>query len=124
MYSELILDHFRRPRNKGALEAPDVSHEGVHALCGDRIRIEIAIDHGRVAAARFRGDACAIATAAASLLTGMIDGREIEAAESIADETMIASLEAEVPAGRRGCALLPIQVMRRGITEWRERTRP
>ncbi len=44
LYREVILDHYRNPRNKGALDAPDAVAEGVNPLCGDEITIELAFD--------------------------------------------------------------------------------
>ena len=54
-YGETIHEHFRHPRNYGSLEAPDIQHEEVNPLCGDRIRIEVSIGaDGTVQAARFQ----------------------------------------------------------------------
>ncbi len=48
LYSEIILDHFRHPRNYGSLPAPDITYEDFNPLCGDRIRIELKLlDTGR-----------------------------------------------------------------------------
>lgn len=121
LYIEVILEHFRHPRNRGSLDAPDLWHEGVHPLCGDRIRMEASVEDGAVADARFRGDACAIATAAASILTEMIRGAPLEAVETLPDEQLLAALRADIPPARRGCALLPLEVLRVGIRDWRAR---
>ena len=66
LYSNLLLDHFRHPRNYGSIEAPDVSYEAFNPLCGDRIRIDLKIAGEIVSEARFKGDGCAISMAAAS----------------------------------------------------------
>src|SRR3954452_14001776 len=72
-YGETISDHARHPRNYGSLESPDIRHEDVNPLCGDRVRIEVAMaDDHTVREARFQGDLCVIAKAASSLLTEMI----------------------------------------------------
>jgi len=76
LYSDILLDHFRHPRNYGTLDAPDISNEQFNPLCGDRIRIELKLNQSIVNEARFKGDGCAISTAAASLLTEMIIGKE------------------------------------------------
>ena len=78
LYSDILLDHFRHPRNYGSLAAPDISNEQFNPLCGDRIRIELKLDRSIVNEARFKGDACAISTAAASLLTELILGADVE----------------------------------------------
>ena len=60
LYSEVLLDHFRNPRNYGSLPSPDTAYEEFNPLCGDRLRIELKISDNRIAAARFVGDGCAI----------------------------------------------------------------
>jgi len=72
LYSEKLLDHFRHPRNYGALTAADISYESFNPLCGDRIRVEVKIENKSVKEVRFKGDGCAISIASASLLTEII----------------------------------------------------
>ena len=119
LYSETLLDHFRRPRNYGGLEQPDVSNEQFNPLCGDRIRLELKFDGARVCAARFKGDACAIGTAAASLLTELIIGEEIEQLDTLADARLIAALQSNIQPARLQCALLPLQALREGLKHYR-----
>jgi nitrogen fixation NifU-like protein len=82
LYREVILDHYRNPRNKGSLESPDAVAEGVNPLCGDEITIELAFDDGRVSAVAVSGQGCSISQASASMMTEAIKGKtkpEIEA---------------------------------------------
>jgi nitrogen fixation protein NifU and related proteins len=117
LYSNVLLDHFRRPRNYGSIEAPDVSHEEFNPLCGDRIRIELKLNQATITEARFKGDGCAISTAAASLLTELLIGTTIEAAASLSDELLIAALESDIQPTRRQCALLALEAVRSGLKE-------
>jgi nitrogen fixation protein NifU and related proteins len=119
LYSEVLLDHFRHPRNYGSLVDPDISNEKFNPLCGDRIRIEIKLDNTTIAEARFKGDGCAISTAAASLLTELITGSLIEAAAAISDDQLIAALESDIKPARRQCALLSLEALRAGLNERR-----
>jgi nitrogen fixation NifU-like protein len=112
LYSEKLLDHFRRPRNYGALTAPDVSHESFNPLCGDRIRIELKIENESVKEIRFRGDGCAISIAAASLLTELI---LVTGNPTISDDQLIAALESDIKPARIRCALLPLEALRAGL---------
>jgi nitrogen fixation NifU-like protein len=107
LYSDLLLDHFRHPRNYGSLEAPDVSQEAFNPLCGDRIRIELKLDQEIVSEARFKGDGCAISMAAASLLTELIVGKAM-----ISDEELISALQSDIQPTRIQCALLPLTALR------------
>src|SRR5262249_42225645 len=107
-YSDLLLDHFRKPRNFGSLTAPDVSYESFNPLCGDRIRIQLKLSGGTVEAARFQGDGCAISVAAASILTESIVGTDIIRGEIISNEQLLESLSSDIKPARVKCALLPL----------------
>ena len=120
LYSDILLDHFRHPRNYGDLTAPDISYENFNPLCGDRIRIEVKLNNNVVQEARFKGDGCAISTAAASLLTELIVGAEIEEVRSISDDQVIAALESEIQPARIQCALLALEGLRAGLKKYRQ----
>jgi nitrogen fixation NifU-like protein len=118
LYSEVLLDHFRHPRNYGSLDYPDVSNEKFNPLCGDRIRLELKLDGTVVKEARFKGDGCAISTAAASLLTELLIGVEIEEAAAIPNDRLIAALESDIKPARIQCALLPLEALREGFKDY------
>jgi nitrogen fixation NifU-like protein len=75
LYQEVILDHGKRPRNFGKLEAATHRAEGRNPLCGDHLVLEARLDGGKVAEARFVGDGCAISKASASVMTGLVKGK-------------------------------------------------
>jgi len=81
LYQETIIDHSKRPRNRGSLEQPTHSAEGFNPLCGDRLTLQLKMEGGRVAAVAFQGVGCAISTASASLMTDVIKGKTAEEAE-------------------------------------------
>jgi len=88
IYQELILDHFRRPRNKGALESlgGDVVRgaERRNPLCGDAVALAVAFDvDGRVREARFTGQGCSISQASASMLTQAVRGKTRDEAQAL-----------------------------------------
>lgn len=111
-YGGPLLAHYRAPRNFGPLEAPDGAHEALNPLCGDRIRMEVRLREGRIEAVRFRGDACAIAVASASVLTELATGLRAAEAAAMADTTVIRLLESDIPASRLQCVRLPIEALR------------
>lgn len=117
-YQGAILEHFRRPRNYGPLPNATAEAEGSNPLCGDRVRIAIALDASRqrVADARFTANACAICIAAASLLTECIRGIPLPDASALTEDTLLAQLGGDIPAARRRCALLPLEAMRRALS--------
>jgi nitrogen fixation NifU-like protein len=121
LYSEILLDHFRRPRNYGSLDAPDISNEQFNPLCGDRIRIELKLEQSKVVETRFKGDGCAISKAAASLLTEMILGEDLAQLASFPDTRLISALESNIQPARLQCALLPLQALREGLRSYGKR---
>lgn len=115
-YSGLVLEHFRRPHNKGRHPGPNASAEGANPLCGDRIRIECEVSGGRVASAMFTGDACAICVASASLLMERVKGVAVPEVMAMPERVVIGWLEGAVPAARRRCATLPLDTLRMALT--------
>jgi nitrogen fixation NifU-like protein len=118
LYSNTLLDHFRHPRNYGSLDTPDISNEQFNPLCGDRIRIELKLNESTVNEARFKGDGCAISTAAASLLTELILGEDIAQLTDFPDARLISALESDIQPARLQCALLPLQALREGLRNY------
>jgi NifU-like protein involved in Fe-S cluster formation len=114
-YLATVVEHYRRPRNQRALPAPTHVHEGANPLCGDRVRIELEVRDGAVLDAAFAASACAIATASASLLTDRVRGGAVDDALRLDDDAAVSALGAGVPAGRRGCAILPLRVLRQAL---------
>ncbi len=78
LYQQLVLEHNRAPRNFGRLPGATHAARGQDALCGDDILFELRVRDGRVEAAGFSGEACAITKASASLLTEWLDARAVE----------------------------------------------
>ena len=75
LYQEVLLDHYRSPRNRGRLADPTGRAEGHNPLCGDRIAVEVQVEGDRLRAVAFEGTGCAISTASASLMTEAVAGQ-------------------------------------------------
>jgi nitrogen fixation protein NifU and related proteins len=114
-YRRVVIDLFRHPKNRGPLPDASASAEGANPLCGDRIRVELRGDHSHVTEARFSADACALCIASASLLTERVRGMSADDALKIDAVWLFASLEGEPPPGRRKCAILPLDTLRRAV---------
>jgi len=80
LYRDIILDHNRRPRNFGGLDAADASVEGFNPMCGDRLTVRLKLDDDKISDIRFEGQGCAISTASASLMTEAVKGSTREEA--------------------------------------------
>lgn len=113
-YEEVILDHWKNPRNKGRLPNPDLVGVEVNPLCGDAVRLELEVADGKVADVRFEGQGCAISQASASLLTELIRGRTLEELRNMKDEELLSALGGVIQT-RLKCALLPLQALRKAL---------
>jgi nitrogen fixation NifU-like protein len=84
LYQELILRHYRHPRNRGELEGATAVVSRFNPLCGDEITLQLRVRDGRVEEARFLGQGCSISQASASMLTERVVGRTAEEAAALA----------------------------------------
>jgi nitrogen fixation NifU-like protein len=84
LYQEVILDHYKRPRNYGPLADADRHAEGYNPLCGDRVKVHLRLCGDRIAGISFEGAGCAISTASASLMTEAVAGKTRKEAVELA----------------------------------------
>ncbi|MCX6772388.1 MAG: SUF system NifU family Fe-S cluster assembly protein [Candidatus Micrarchaeota archaeon] len=118
MYRENILDHYKRPRNKGTLVSADSEGFDSNPLCGDEIGMQISVKGGKVADIKFSGSACAICTASASMITEEVKGKKLEAARKVSKEQVLAMLGIDPGPTRLKCALLPLKVMKLAVYKY------
>ena len=85
LYRAVVVEHGRRPRNVGALASATHVAEGDNPLCGDALRVAVEVAGERLAAIRFTGESCAIATASASLMSERLTGATLAEAARVAD---------------------------------------
>ena len=79
LYREIILDHYRNPRNRGELEVPPAHKvEGFNPLCGDEIVIYVDVEDGTVTDIRIGGQGCSISQSSASMMSAAVKGRTVE----------------------------------------------
>jgi nitrogen fixation NifU-like protein len=86
LYQDIILDHYRRPRNSGRLAAPDEQITRKNPFCGDTIELQLTFDGDLVREARFSGQGCAISQASASMMTHLVEGKSVAELERLAEE--------------------------------------
>jgi nitrogen fixation NifU-like protein len=85
LYKEVILDHYRAPRNKGRLDPHDVALERNNPLCGDEIELFLKFDGDAVEGIAFEGKGCSISQASASMMTEKVKGVSTKDAQAIAE---------------------------------------
>src|SRR3954452_5782382 len=78
LYREIILDHYRNPRNRGELAVPPAHRvEGFNPLCGDEVVIYIDVEDGKVADVRIDGQGCSISQSSASMMSAAVKGKSL-----------------------------------------------
>ncbi|HZK50093.1 MAG TPA: SUF system NifU family Fe-S cluster assembly protein [Actinomycetota bacterium] len=85
LYKEVILDHYRTPRNKGQLDPHDVALERNNPLCGDEIEVFLRFDGENVGGVAFEGKGCSISMASASMMTEKVQGLTVKDAGELAE---------------------------------------
>ena len=83
LYMEIILDHYRDPRNRGELAPPAHMAEGFNPMCGDEIKVFLDIENDAVKKIRIGGQGCSISQASASMMTTLIEGKSIKEVHQI-----------------------------------------
>ena len=118
LYRELILDHYKNPRNHGLVDPADGSAEGQNPLCGDEIAISVRFDGDDVVeAVGFDGRGCAISQAAASMLTELVVGKTAAEIAAMPKEELLEEIGVPLqqnPA-RLKCALLGLGVLKLAV---------
>ena len=113
LYRELILDHYKNPRNHGLLEPADAQAEGQNPLCGDEITVSVRIGQDDVIEdVGFQGRGCAISQAATSMLTDMVKGRSIGDVAAMSKDELLDELGIPLTPVRLKCAILGLGVLK------------
>ena len=115
LYSDVIRERWRRPRFRGELAGATATAEDVNPLCGDRVRMQLRVEGGRVHAARFAGDSCAICTASADVVAELVEGQARSEAAALAAADVLTVLQADVRPTRMRCVTLPLTVLGKAL---------
>ena len=116
LYQGHILDHFEEPFHRGHCPGATHGHEDDNPLCGDVVRIELAIDaDGTISDAYFTGDGCCISQAAASMLVEQVNGKDLETVKKITAQNMLELFGAKLTPNRQKCCLLCWRVLQSAV---------
>ena len=119
IYREIILDHYRNPRNKGKLLDADVSIHDSNPLCGDEIDLHLKVDGDKVMDIKFEGRGCAISQASASMLTEMIMGKPLTSVKDLNKDDILENIGlTNLGPARIKCALLSLKVLKLGMVKY------
>src|ERR1035441_3510939 len=79
LYREIILDHYRSPRNRGELESPPAHRvEGFNPLCGDEVVLSLLVEDGKLSDLKIGGSGCSISQSSASLMSSAVKGKSLD----------------------------------------------
>ncbi|WP_079478338.1 Fe-S cluster assembly sulfur transfer protein SufU [Halobacillus salinus] len=135
LYRQVIMDHYKNPRNRGAIEGDHMTVDMNNPTCGDRIQLQLQVEDGVVKDAKFDGEGCSISLSSASMMTQAIKGKPVDDAlkmseifselmqgNDVEDESIdLGDIEAlqgvsKFPA-RIKCATLAWKAMEKGVDE-------
>jgi len=139
LYGDLVMDHYRHPRNRESLGDADVEAEEFNPFCGDRAILQLKLDsQGKVVGVSANAEGCSIIQAATSMLSGLLQGKSLGEVEALGekfreamkngagdDEVDLGDLRAlqvvrQYPV-RIKCALLPLTALEEGIKAYRKK---
>ena len=111
LYQEIILDHYRHPKNFGTVERANATYKDSNPACGDALEITMFINDKKIIQdVRFNGKGCAISMASASMLTQYLKGKNLISLKSLTKEDLLAMIGVELSAIRMKCALLSFKI--------------
>lgn len=115
IYQDIILDHYRNPRNFGRLPHATHESEAKNLSCGDRLEITVSVKNSVVDDIRFQGEGCAISQAAASMLTEYAKGKPAETLLALDPKKVLELLALELSPTRMKCALLSLETLKKTL---------
>ena len=119
IYREIILDHYRNPRNKGRISDADVSFHDSNPLCGDEIDIHLKVEDNIVKDIKFEGRGCAISQASASMLTEMVMNKPLTSVKELDKDDILENIGlVNLGPARIKCALVSLKVLKMSMVEY------
>ncbi len=119
-YSDIVIDHFERPRNSGTLEDANAVGYMTNPVCGDTLLLMLRVDGGRIAGVRWQSDGCAASIAASSLISELAAGASLAEAGAITREALVEALGG-LPASKLHASVLAADALHHALAEYRER---
>lgn len=99
LYRQVIMDHYKNPRNRGVIEDDVLTVNMNNPTCGDRIQLQLNVEDGKISDAKFEGEGCSISLASASMMTEAIKGLPVQEALQLSNMFSDMMLGKEYDAG-------------------------
>lgn len=116
LYHDLILDHYRNPRNQGELHNATHTAEASNPTCGDRLGMQLLVKNGMIENVKFSGSGCAISQASASFVTEAVCGKTATQAFALGPQDVLGLLGVTLSPTRLKCALLALETLQKALT--------
>lgn len=116
LYQDLILDHYRNPRNQGKLAKATHRSAANNPTCGDKLQMDIIVKNDIIEDVRFSGSGCAISQASASLLTEYVKKKSVEKALALTPENVLELLGVALSPARLKCGLLSLETLKKTLS--------
>lgn len=115
LYQDIILDHYKHPRNQGVLKHATHSAITHNPTCGDRLQMHILVKNGIIFDVRFFGSGCAISQASASLLTEYVTGKPVNTVLLLEPKDVLGLLSVTLSPARLKCGLLSLETLKKTL---------
>ena len=116
-YSDLVIEHFKNPRNVGTIEHADSIGTVGNPVCGDMMEISLKVEDDHIVDIRFRTFGCASAIATTSMLTEIVKGMTLEEAEKVTWDDVAKSLDG-LPPIKMHCSMLAVDGLRLALYKY------
>ena len=117
-YSEMVMEHFRNPRNVGEIKNPDGVGRVGNPVCGDIMELYIKVKDGVIAEARFKTFGCGVAIATSSMITELVKNKTIDEALKISNR-VVADALGGLPPIKMHCSLLAEEALKKALDDYR-----
>ena len=118
-YSDIVIDHFQRPRNAGPLADANAVGEDRNPVCGDHMKLMLRIEHAAIAEARFQTRGCPAAIATSSMATVMLTDMTIDEAATLKRQDFVDAVGG-LPKAKVHCSVLAAAALRKALANYRE----
>lgn len=116
LYRDLILDHYKNPRNVGKIDAADRHGRLENVLCGDVVEVFVKYgSDGKVKEVKWTGEGCALSQASASLLSEMLVGKTEAQLKALTEQDVLSVVGQDINPSRKKCATLGLDALKEGL---------
>jgi nitrogen fixation NifU-like protein len=119
-YSPTVIDHFEHPRNSGELPDPDGEATTSNPVCGDRMRVMISVEDGRIGAVRWQTRGCPPAIATSSFASEMVAGWTLEQVDALTRDAIAAAIGG-LPKDKVHCSVLAADALQAAVADYRRK---